>query len=591
VSLCAVAQTPILERTISLSLEAEPLAHALEKIGTQAGFSFSYSPAVITAPARVTVQARNKTVRDVLNQIFQGTVHYKARTNHLILTRASVPVPKATTAIVIQGYVVQRGTDQKIEQASVYDKTSLSAATTDVYGFFRLKVDKEADTLRLFVSKEGYADTVWTFVEAKNQFVTMSLTQRPTEPPAALPEQTPADTVAGWTAEDVDSVFRHETFMPYRQRAAIRNIRDTLYRDIQISLLPFLGSNERLSGNVINNYSINMLGGYSLGTRQIELGFFVNIDRGDVRWLQIAGFTNLVGGHVNGFQGAGLANINGAGATAVQMAGASNINLGPANGVQVAGFVNLNTRQADGALVAGFANVANGPSQGVQVAGFVNVHAQRYTGSQVAGFGNVATDTLWGSQIAGVINIGKHVNGTQLGLINISKRLTGVPVGLISIVGNGYHQLELSADEVFYANLAFRTGVRQFYNILTAGLQPQSLADTASVWTVGYGVGTARRAARWLHVNVDVTAQHISQGKFTEALSLLNKVHVGLDWRLARKFSIYTGLTLNGYLTRSSPDDYPRLFYDYEPPIIRQQAVGRNSLQLWWGGKVALRFL
>lgn len=302
-SLGATAQTPILERTLSLSLEDESLASALEKIGARAGFSFSYSPAVITGPARVTLRIENKTVRDVLNQIFQGTVHYKARTNHLILTQASVPAPKATTAIVIQGYVVQRGSDQKIAQASVYDKTSLSAATTDDYGFFRLNVEKEGDPLRLFVSKEGYADTVWTIDEAKNQFVTVSLSRIATEPQVVPREETPADTVTGWTPEEVDSVFRQERFMPYQQRAAIRNIRDTLYRDVQISLLPFVGNHGMLSGNVINDYSLNVLGGYSLGIRQIELGFFVNIDRGDVRWLQIAGFTNLVGGSVNGFRG------------------------------------------------------------------------------------------------------------------------------------------------------------------------------------------------------------------------------------------------------------------------------------------------
>src|SRR5690606_38989007 len=45
----------------------------------------------------------------------------------------------------------------------------------------------------------------------------------------------------------------------------MRNIRDTLYRDFQVSFVPFVGTNEMLSGNVINDYSLNVLGGYSLG--------------------------------------------------------------------------------------------------------------------------------------------------------------------------------------------------------------------------------------------------------------------------------------------------------------------------------------
>jgi hypothetical protein len=75
---------------------------------------------------------------------------------------------------------------------------------------------------------------------------------------------------------------------------------------VQVSLLPFIGTHGRLSGNVINDYSINFLGGYSRGTRQLELGFFFNLDRGDVRWLQIAGFGNMVGGNFYGIQDSGI---------------------------------------------------------------------------------------------------------------------------------------------------------------------------------------------------------------------------------------------------------------------------------------------
>jgi hypothetical protein len=588
-----LTQTPILERPITLTLENEPLSSALSKIGTTAGFSFSYSPAAISSPQRVTLQLENRTVRDALNQIFQGSVNYKSRTNHIILTKVNIPAQKADAFITINGYIQQVGTDIKIANASVYDKISLQSTTSDAYGYFKLELEKKKDSILLFVSKLNYYDTSLVITETTDRYLTIPLRAEviPVVSEVEYPLD-PMDTVDQLTPSEIDSIFRSELSMPYRKRPNILNIRDTLYRDIQISFLPFLGSNEGLSGNVINNYSINMLGGYSLGTRQIELGFFVNIDRGDVRWLQLAGFTNLVGGRMNGFQGAGFVNINGGETTAVQTAGFGNINLKNANGVQLAGFANINTQKADGVLAAGFANFAKGSSHGVQVAGFSNVQIKNYTGSQFAGVANIATHTIDGTQIAGVFNYGKKVSGTQIGLVNIADSLSGVPVGLVSIVRHGYHQIEASADEVFYTNLAFRTGVRKFYNILLAGIQPQVPRGSENVWTFGYGLGTARKLSRWLHFNVDITSQHITKGNFTDALSLLNKVHVGLDWRLGKNFSIYTGATLNGYLTDTRYPDYPRLFYDYQPNLFYDQTIGAHTqLKMWLGGKVALRFL
>ena len=51
--------------------------------------------------------------------------------------------------------------------------------------------------------------------------------------------------------------------------------------------------------------------------------------------------------------------------------------------------------------------------------------------------------------------------------------------------------IEVSADEIFYTNLAFRTGSRKFYNILAAGMKPEKAFGTnETVWSFGYGLGT-----------------------------------------------------------------------------------------------------
>jgi Secretin and TonB N terminus short domain len=574
---------PILERKITVELVNEKLPDALSRIAQEAKFSFSYNSSIISNDQIVNLNLSDKTVRDVLNEVFKGTIDYKQKSNHLILTKVIVkPIQTTTTiSVIVSGYVEDAVTKEKIANASVYDKKSITSVVTDEFGFFKMKLERKEQTASIAVSKRDYRDTLVTITAPGNQYLTISI------------EPLGKDSlIVKATTTEQDSLKKEELPLPYDDEPNIQNISDTLYRDIQISFLPFLGSNGSLSGNVINNYSINILGGYSLGTRQIELGFFANIDRGDVSWLQIAGLGNLVGGNVYGIQASGFFNVNGGETKAAQLTGFGNVNFHDFQGVQLAGFGNVNLRAADGVQVAGFGNLSMGPSKGVQIAGFGNLQTHRFNGSQIAGASNLNMERITGSQISALFNYGKVVHGTQIGLFNFADSLGGAPIGLVSFVKSGYHKLEVSADEVFYTNVAFRTGVQKFYNILLAGIKPEKTINDVNVWTFGYGIGTAPRLGRRLQLNLDLTSQHVSKGDFTSQLSLLNKVHVGVDYTLARKFSIYGGLTLNGYLTNSSYTDYPVLFNGYSPSIISDHTFNNGTnLKMWFGAKVGLRFL
>lgn len=130
--------------------------------------------------------------------------------------------------------------------------------------------------------------------------------------------------------------------------------------------------------------------------------------------------------------------------------------------------------------------------------------------------------------------------------------------------------------------------------MLMAGFKPQQSLSTSdtSVWTFGYGLGTARKLTRWLYLDLDLSSQHVSKGSFTNALSLLNKAYVGLDFQIAKKISIATGISLNGYMTRTTYSEYPELFTGFTPRIIYNENLNHNiNLKMWWGAKVALRFL
>jgi hypothetical protein len=156
-------------------------------------------------------------------------------------------------------------------------------------------------------------------------------------------------------------------------------------------------------------------------------------------------------------------------------------------------------------------------------------------------------------------------------------------------VNHGYHKIEISADEIFYTNLAFRTGVRQFFNIFSASVKPDNLGDP--VWAMGYGIGTAPRISDRLSLNFDLLSSHVSQGHLEERLSLLNKFYMGVDFHILKKLSITAGATLNGYLTERN-EEYPSIFTNNTPHLIYDENVGNTShLQMWWGWKIGLRFL
>lgn len=598
--------TPILERKISIECVGVSLPTALDRIGKLGGFSFSYNSRTISTSQIVNLKVSEKTIKTILDQLFKGSMIYREKTNHLILTltpeQSSV---NRTTVIIISGYVEDEKSGEKISDVSLFEKKSLASSVTDDHGFYKIKLDNPLGKIELSIRKKNYKDTALIISASGNSTLNFSIRPVAQDRIVVTSQVESVDTTKQTVslAQEKKEKFR----LPYESEANVQNIHDTLYHQFQVSFLPFFGTNGRLSGNVINNYSFNILGGYSLGVRNVEVSGFVNIDRGDVSWLQLAGFGNLVGQNVYGVQASGFFNLNRGATNAWQMTGFMNLNFGETRGVQLAGFTNTNfnsTRAiqiagfhnsskgpSEGAQIAGFSNVQRGEYHGPQIAGFINVNTKGINGLQLAGFANIAKGKVEGSQLSGFFNYAKKVKGVQLGLINISDSLGGVPLGLINYVKHGYHKLEVSADEVFYTNLAFRTGVKNFYTILFAGIKPDPAPDNVNVWTSGYGLGTERRITERLRANIDITSQHISKGSFTHATNLLNKIHVGLDFSIRNKISIYAGATLNGYLTEKSFTDYPVLFSNQTPSIFYDHTVGSDrNLKVWLGWKVGLRF-
>jgi hypothetical protein len=605
-------KTPLLERVITINLEQETIASALKKIGEQAGFTFSYNSDILASNKLVSYNAVNKPVREILDHIFKGSIQYKERRKHIILTKAK-DTSKDTRKL--SGYIIDEATGERLKNVSIYDPISLSSAVTDAYGFFQIEIEKPSnEEISLTVQKLNYSDTV-VMVRGDGRGLLKVPIRIDKEKFNVIADSVGKKLKRFWILTKSATI----------QAINMINIDDTLHRHFQFSLIPFIGTNHKLSGNITNDYSLNMLGGYSLGVEKLEIGGLFNTVRGDVHGVQIAGLFNGVAGKTRGVQLAGMLNSNFDYVEGVQAAGFLNFNADTSRTVALAGFLNLGLRDSRGWRAAGWGNATlgkqEGPSlaglfnfstdnastaqvagmlnftgrsftDGVQVSGLVNFVGGNIDGAQVSGLLNVVGKRIRGVQL-GVVNYATKVRGTQIGLLNISDSIQGVPIGFLSITSRGgYHKIEVSADEVFYTNVAFRTGVRQFYNILTAGAKPDTFGDEETIWTFGYGLGTAPRLSRKLFMNIDLTANQVVKGNWTDAINMINKLYVGVDYQFAKKMSITAGVTLNVHLTDVTYQDYPELFTDYKPHFFSEHTYSNDiHSKMWWGGKIGIRFL
>ncbi len=611
-------QIPLLERKISIRAVNRPVDEFLQETGVVAGCTFSYAVTVTRGMQPVTLDHRDRPLRELLDRIFSGKVNYKERGTHVILLRVQpIDQEPEPTLFSVAGYVTDASTGERIASVTVYDKYSRASAVTNEYGYYSLDI-KNKERLRevtLYINKEHYDDTIVYIRQTGRSVVNLTLFPLHVQPVS------------------IDSTAIHDSLFAVNQLALVklilseeeqtntRNVRDTLYRKFQVSFIPYIGSNLKLSGNTVNDYSFNILGGYAMGTRKLEVAGLFNIDRDSVSSAQLAGLFNMTGGPVKGVQGAGLFNLNLKPVRGAQFAGLVNVNYDSISGAQAAGLINVNFKPSSSVMMAGLTNISlkrtTGPQfaglnnvaleevsggqfsgllntalkrvGGAQVAGLLNVGLQEVNGVQVAGLMNVNGTDVRGAQVAGLLNVGRHVQGTQVGFLNISDTCEGVPVGFLSFVRTGYHQFELSADETYPLNASLRTGMRQFYNILSAGMKLDSTQH--HTWVFGYGLGSAINLGKRWQLNLDLTMHQPMQENHLHQFNPLTKFNLTAEKRLSKYFSLAAGPSLNVFYAHLDDPDYAQVFSQLPPAsLLDRQTIGNYDRSIWLGGKIALRF-
>lgn len=549
----------ILNKKISISVTQKKLPEVLQAISREGDFYFSYDSRIVNKDTIISLRM-NATVQDVLNKMFPGTMDYIESGNYLILRKrlvAAPPTPSVNTYF-IKGIVKDANTGMGVMEASVYEKTNLSATLTGDDGSFILKVKTRSSMPMISVSKENYFDTGMYVALPSNKSIVVSLQNKYTAladsgtitiisprdtRPIIIPDTTLALTRSATLIVDSARMVEHTVWgnvlISAKKKIQSFNLGGFYTtRVYQMSLLPGLSTHGKLSPQVENLISINLLGGYTGGTDAFEVGGLFNINRRNTKYFQAAGIFNMTGGNLYGFQAAGLHNHVLGNVHAFQAAGISNYDNGNMHGMQVAGIYN-HVRDTAG---------------GFQAAGIANYTGKKFSGFEVAGIGNVARQTMNGVQIAGVFNYAKKMNGLQIGLINISDSSNGFSIGLINIVQHGLHQVALSSNEITNTNIDIKTGNKKLYSILHAGY---NVSDNNKVFSYGYGIGTVVQFNRTLSLQPELKAKYLYTGDWNYS-NVLSNFTLNLQVRLAKSIAFFAAPVFNVYTTNQTVkvDDY-----------------------------------
>ena len=142
---------PIRKKTrLSITFSDTELGTVLDKIENQSEFYFLYNEKLIDATRKVTIDAKNEGVEDVLKTLFQGT-----DVKYLILDRKIILSPDEITDSQQSGKTVSGNVKeingQPIPGASVMVKGTTTGTVTDANGYYSLPKFKSGGSNYIFI--------------------------------------------------------------------------------------------------------------------------------------------------------------------------------------------------------------------------------------------------------------------------------------------------------------------------------------------------------------------------------------------------------------------------------------------------------
>lgn len=588
----------ILSKSVDLDVRLQRLDLVLEILSNQGNFFFSYNSKIVKKDSLVSVSVRNKSVRDVLNIIFSSGYEFRESGNYIIIRKAPIrttmvakKAPAEEKFYFVSGYIYDEQSGSALNEASIYEKSRLVSVLTNEQGYFKLKLKGGTQSsITLFISKTSYEDTSIAIQPRYNQELTITMMpeERPYEKVTIAPadllnrdslregrnEIDPNKTIIKPPQTDSASVEKTgigKLVLSTKQKVQSLNLKNFFTtRPFQLSIVPGLSTHGKMSGQVVNNFSFNMFGGYTAGTNGVEIGGLFNINKKDVKYLQIAGAVNIVGGRVDG----------------VQIAGITNTVLRSAGGFQLAGVNNHVNGKFKGFQLSGVYNHVSDSLNGLQIAGVANFINRKTKGVQISGVGNISSKEISGVQVAGVFNYAKRLKGVQIGLINVTDSSEGLSIGLINIAIHGYNKLSFFTNEVVNVNMAYKSGYSKLYSMLQAGV---NLSNDSKLYSFGYGLGSELNLnkRKTISVNPELSAQYLYLGSW-DYINILTRLNLNLNVKLGKYITMFAGPSYSLFST-----DQPSGIKGYRfpvPPSSYHSTSFNSKVSGWFGWNAGINF-
>ena len=554
---------------MSVRYENVVLENALDNLSQEVDFRLSYSPSRVDVDRVITYSAYEERLKVVIRDMVGREYEVLRRGRFVVIVPASeAPI---ASAVAIDGQIVDASTGQALTGATIYrvdDLRNVAASSGD--GTYALNVDSPDSTVFVAVSKRNYRDTVIAVNVRELQTLNVSLT-----PDSAQPV----------TYSRVDSMELVKWFGPAIDWSFLENVNFDQIQTAQRSFVPGLSTNGRLSGEIVNNLSFNVLAGYTGGTRGFELGGLLNINRHDMYGAQISGIGNVVGNRTTGVQIGGIYNRTDS-LSGVQVGGIFN-KVDHALAFQVGGIANV-TEDFMGLQIGGISKVSK-EVRGAQISGISNMSYNKMHGVQIAGIVNQTYGEFKGAQI-GLVNVSENLTGFQLGLVNVVNSLhSGAAFGLFTFIKNGIHTLDVQYNEWNQLGVRFVTGTKPLYNIFRLGYR---LNGQQPQWTVGYGLGSQWHFNDWVFINFEAVGNAMTtNNRWSGNINAMGDFSINLGVEFADHLSIYGGPVLHTYVT-----DYlnPETG-EYGNPEVPSNAIFEYNDQGivttgWIGWNVGVRF-
>ena len=540
----------LLDSRITTSPGRLSLEEALSGLARQGNFYFSYNTATLPTDSLVALPGGSHPVRELLGDILGGGYSFRERGRYIIIRSPGA----GGQGDLFRGYVVSKATGARIPEASVYETAQFSSTLSDKDGYFQLRVRGASGPVMLRVSKVSYNDTAYLLEASPDQVVKLEISPV---------RSVVLDSVIVTPESALERSWIGQLFISSKQKVRDLNLSGFFVRQpFQYSLVPGLGTHGKMSAQVANKFSFNILGGYSGGVNGAEIGGLFNIDKTDVHYVQVAGLFNSVG----------------AGVAGVQVAGLYNGVIDSVKGVQVAGILNQTGGSLQGVQVSGFFNRVRRPSRGIQISGGVN-RAPRLKGVQVAGILNRA-DSAVDVQIAGVLNTVPAVTGLQIGLVNAADTSSGYSIGLVNIIRHGYHQLSVYYTDAMDVNVAYKGGNAKLYTMVVAGA---SVAEGRKAYGLGFGVGRTSRLSGSLSVRSELSEQSIYTGSWNN-LPLLARFSPSLEWQVTPRVACFAGPAFSLIFGDRRPAT------GYRDPAPAHTMRIASHLRAWFGLQAGFNF-